>query len=251
MKPLLLIFLLFEVVAFAQTQTSVVPGGLSHRYGNATSGAPFHMGEGNSARFQQVFDASEFSHAGADALVITSIRFRRNPFDPNLPTSGDSFISILPDIQFNLSTTLRAPDGLSTTFAENIGMDDTQVIHRGPLGLQSVGGVLPEDFEIVVEMDTPFIFRPATGNLLLDIRNYDGGVTTFFNGQSVVGDSVSSLTAYTGSDTGTVESESGVRSTFGYVTLFEFTPIPEPSSVALVGMAVALVVGLRFKRFQQ
>jgi len=249
MKPLLLFVLMIEAIAFGQTQTAIVPDSLSDRWGNSV-GPPFHMGEESSARFQQVYDASEFSFAGVEAITITSIRFRPNLQDPNLPTSGVSFISTLPDIQFNLSTTLRGPDALSATFAENIGLDDTQVRQRGPLALRSVGGNFPQTFDIVVPLDTPFIYRPGSGNLLLDIRNYGGGETTFFNGESAVGDVISSLWAASGDDTGTVESQSGFRSTFGHVTLFEFTPVPEPSAVVLIGMAVALVVGIRFKQRQ-
>jgi len=247
MKPVLLFLLMFGVMALGQAQTAVVPGGLMDRFGNSAASIPFDMAEGSSARFQQVYDASEFYFAGVEAITITSIRFRPNQQAPNSPSSGVSFISTLPDIQFNLSTTLRGPDALSATFTENIGLDDTQVRRRGSLSLRSVGGIFPQTFDIVVPLDTPFTYRPGLGNLLLDIRNYGSGPTTFLDRESAIGDGISSLWAYTGDDTGTVESESGFRSTGGLVTLFEFTPIPEPSSVVLLGMAVALVVGLRFK----
>jgi hypothetical protein len=51
------------------------------------------------------------------------------------------------------------------------------VVKSGSLTLSSavtgpVGG--PKDFDIFIDLDTPFIYDPAGGNLLMDIRNYSG-----------------------------------------------------------------------------
>src|SRR5258705_11106301 len=80
------------------------------------------------------------------------------------------------NIQFNLSTTPRNPDGLSGTYAANVGADDT-VVFSGPLSISSqfsgpTNG--PRAFDIVVPLSTPFIYNPARGNLLGDIRKTSG-----------------------------------------------------------------------------
>jgi len=72
-------------------------------------------------RHQQVFDASQF---GSTPQLITELRFRPEslisspPNTPNLPATIN-----IPNVQFNLSTTASQPDGLSATFAENIGCE--------------------------------------------------------------------------------------------------------------------------------
>ncbi len=81
---------------------------------------------------------------------------------------------------------------LSTTFANNVGPDDTIVFNRGPLALTSAGTDL---FDITINFDTPFLYDPALGNLLLDVRNFGGtpNTTPAFDSQSTFGDSISRL----------------------------------------------------------
>src|SRR5207249_8841041 len=103
--------------------------------------------------------------------------------------------STLPDIQIDLSTTSAGDDGLSTTYANNVGADDTVVFTRGALTLSSAFTGPPDgpkDFDIIITLTTPFLYNPALGNLLLDVRNFGGGFTTVLDAvPNQTGDGVS------------------------------------------------------------
>lgn len=121
-----------------------------------------------SIRLQEAYAASMFP---TQKLLITEIRWR-----PSAP-AGKAFTNIISDFQLNLSTFDGAPAQLSTTFANNVGADDT-IAYSGPLALSSqftgpVGG--PKDFDIIVPLMTPFLYDPSKGSLLVDIRNFSGG----------------------------------------------------------------------------
>ena len=67
------------------------------------------------------------------------------------------------------------PGSLSSTFASNVGGDDTTV-YSGPLSLSSAftgPADGPKDLDIAVKLQTPFLYDPAVGNLLLDIKGFD------------------------------------------------------------------------------
>ena len=98
-----------------------------------------------------------------------------------------------PNIRINLSTTSQVPDGLSNTFAENVGADDT-VVFNGALPLSSAvtgpdGG--PKAFDIVITLQTPFWYDPTAGNLLLDVRNFEAAATTSVDAEMTEGDPIS------------------------------------------------------------
>jgi hypothetical protein len=103
-------------------------------------------------------------------LVIRELRYR--------PSAGwgDAFSATISDLQINLSTTAAAVDGLSATFANNVGADD-RVVFNGSIDLSSAfcgprDG--PKDFDIIIPLTTPFRYNPARGNLLIDYRNRSG-----------------------------------------------------------------------------
>jgi hypothetical protein len=118
-------------------------------------------------RSQQVYSGSLFP---TGQVLITEIRWRPSA------RYGRPSSTTISDFQLNLSTTTRQPGQLSTTFATNVGPDDTVVFH-GALPVSSAftgpaGG--PKDFDIVVPLSTPFAFDPTQGNLLVETRNFSG-----------------------------------------------------------------------------
>jgi hypothetical protein len=118
-------------------------------------------------RYQQVYGSVEFPQ---QPILIRELRFRP------CATYGRAFTSTVANIQFNLSTTTRNPQALSSTLAQNVGADDT-VVRQGPLSLSSrfvgpVGG--PKAFDMIVPLSQPFLYDPARGNLVVDIRNFSG-----------------------------------------------------------------------------
>src|SRR5450432_18176 len=141
--------------------------------GNGGNNFPFDIGDSviSSQRYQQVYSASDFAVLNGPAL-ITEILFRPDSLN------GKAFSTTLPAIQIDLSTTTAAPDALSAVFANNIGADDTVVYGPGPLALSSAftglpGG--PKNFDVAIKLTHAFLYNPAAGNLLLDVRNLGGG----------------------------------------------------------------------------
>jgi len=175
-----------------------------------------------------VYDSSQFSAISGPAL-ITAISFRPNGGN----TSG--FSSTLPSIQINLSNTSAVPDGLSTTFATNLGANDTQV-YSGALSLSSLNtGGPPKNFDIVITLQTPFLYIPANGNILMDVRNFGAGTTALFDAAFTNGDSISRVLT-NGSGVGSATAD--ISDTVGLVTQFTFIAVPEPTTWAFMGLGV-------------
>jgi hypothetical protein len=223
-----------------QNFSPIFPPGHFSTDGNSVSIIPF-TGSSNSVRFQQVFDAEGFIAQGGNApYLIRSISFREDEARQRF------FFSHFPDFQINLSTTSRSIDGLSPIFSENVGVDDTSIIPRGPFELGVRSG---PSFGVIINLPRPFLYDPSQGNLLLDVRNFGGGGTAWADGgfgpayidaSNVVGDRVSSVF-------GTVNALSGNTSSMGLVTQFEITLVPEPSTLALFGIGLGALV-LTWKR---
>jgi hypothetical protein len=140
----------------------------------------------------------------------------------------------------NLSTTLKGADSLSAVFAENIGGDETVVF--GPRNYIPPGSARPmgscpnpEPFGTGQEMDldSPFFYDPARGNLLMDLRHL-GNSWMFptdppldshkLDAQTILGDSVSRVAAFS-----VTTNMAEVVDTTGLVVQFQFDPIPSLS----------------------
>ncbi len=189
---------------------------------DGTSGSTLPFANPNPIRYQQVYDASEFSAINQDGGWIRRIFFR---IDGECRNGYGTDVSSL---QINLSTTSKVPDGLSSVFAENVGADDRIVF--GPASVHFVEGcspgTSPQPFGMIISFPTPFYYNPDDGNLLLDIRNISGGTDPGMNsgtidGEFTPGDSVARLI-------GAANATSGViNDSFGLVTRFEIWPNPK------------------------
>jgi hypothetical protein len=154
----------------------IVPGYLATQEFFQSSGT-FSIAQ----RVQQVYGASEFPNG---PILIRGIYWRPSPND------GFAFRTVVPDIQVNLSTTSKQPDGLSPVFAENVGLDD-QLVFKGPLKLSShfqnaAGGT--KRFNMFLRLQHPFYYDPAQGNLLLDIHNFQGSAASHTDAYGLNGD---------------------------------------------------------------
>lgn len=203
----------------AQAQAIVAPNVFAAANGGSTaSTAPFN----NVSRYQQIYAASQFS-ALAGPQMITQIAFRP-------AVNQAAFTHTDSRIQFDLSTNTSAVSSLSSTFAANVGPND-QVVYNAAFTFTSAGhpasGTGP--FDIIVPLTTPFLYNPAAGNLVLDIRNFDPAFTGFLD---LGGDPSTRLVFVDGSTT----AATGTVQPFGLVTQFTFAPVPEASTPVSLGL---------------
>lgn len=129
---------------------------LETAYGDGFLGTEVLLG-----RYQQVYSAALFG--SNDVLSITGIQLR--------PFSSLPFSATASALEIVLSTTAAPVTGLSSTFADNLGADQT-VVFSGPVPLASGGrtGDPGADFDIVLPLGLSFSYDPSMGNLLLQLR---------------------------------------------------------------------------------
>ena len=123
---------LYVPTRYGQTVTSaVVPPSSVAEDGNTNTWYPFFP---TSIRYQQVYSASDFS-------VLTNFGggWIKDIFFRGDGSGGNGWFANFPSVQFNLSTTARGPDNLSSVFAENLGADDAVVL-KSSLNVVVFGG---------------------------------------------------------------------------------------------------------------
>ena len=223
----LAIIALLIVVRPAESATVVVPNAQASVVGNGLNIAPFSCAAvSTSMRYQQVYLGSEVGSG-----TITEIRLRQAAGEGAFGPTNITGVTI------TLSSTTAAPDGLSATFANNIGADVTTVF-SGNLSLSSAAcGAGPCLFDIVIPLQTPFSFNATAGlNLLLDVT-----IPTCVIGNAYdVQDSVDSVSRALASGSGSPTASA--TDTIGLITQFTFTPaIPTLSEWAMIGMILILV----------
>ena len=241
----------FAALPLAEAAMIVVPNFVTATEGGGGNLLPFDIGEditdvpGQTQRYQQVYNALQFAALDQTGGFITEIRFRPDR------SSGEAFSSTLPQIRIDLSTTSAAEGTLSTTFASNTGLD-AMIVYGGATGSSlalssAFNGPVhgPKDFDIVITLTTPFFYNPALGNLLMDVRNFGGGITTTFDSANESDDGTSRiLTTSSGVNSAVANSADAT----GLVTAFTTVLVPEPSGVLmLAGPGLTLL----FRRCRQ
>lgn len=219
-KSLILGLALLCVAAPSFATTVVVPNSMETTEGNIDNTVPF--GWYTTLRYQQVYGAADFAALTGPGL-ITHIRFRPDSW------YGPNFELAHTDIQISLSTTAANPDGLSLTFANNVGGDNTTVF-SGPLVLSGSGApvVIPRTFNIEIELQEPFLYDPSLGNLLLDVTTFDPEpwITASFDAQDDSWDPTADAVSrvwYFDWDNGT-SPQANLWDSMGLVTQFEIAP---------------------------
>jgi hypothetical protein len=173
-------------------------------------------------RILAIYNSSLFQ--GTGAIDIQDISFYSE--------GGVSGITGESPIQIFLGTTPIPAASLSPTYSNNISGGET-LVYSGtllPTASESVGG-----FTITLSLLAPFLYQPADGNLLLDIRNTGGAAmfpypVAFSDGSYAV------------------EGVSPTGSVAGVAPVIQFASAPEPKSfVLLVTVVLAVLVLMRKK----
>jgi hypothetical protein len=145
-------------------QTVVIPNANASVAGNASGGLPSSP---VSAEIQTLFDPSQFP---AEPIYITGFSIRPAPgMGPlSVTIGGNLYLSTSPNWpSMNNGHTL-----MSATFANNVGPDNTLVLSPSNITLTSAGcaGPAPCPFTNALVFTTPFLYNPANGPLLFDLK---------------------------------------------------------------------------------
>jgi hypothetical protein len=156
-----------------------------------------------------------------------------------IPIIGAPFTGTA-DVEIHLSTTTASANALGSTFANNIGADETVVLQQQVLPLSSgpvnPGG--PNSFSVVILLPTKFRYDPAKGNLLLDASVRGVARLSNLDWDTSLNDGVSTVIGDLGMPTGVVSSS-------GLVTRFTFEVVPEPSELLCFVFGGAIILFIR------
>ncbi len=185
---------------------------------------------------QALFASNQFP----GAMDITGASFRA---DPGTGPVDWTFSST----SIYLSTSPNSPSSMSTTFANNIGPDNTLVFTGTNVTLSDAGcsgpGVCP--FDLGINFTTPFFYNPANGSLLEELvgTGFTGSGATDAVSFSGPGGGLARVTA-TGSTTATT----GTLAYGNSITGFTFTSVPEPTSWTMMAVGATALVWMGRKR---
>jgi hypothetical protein len=201
------------------------------------SSTPFLIGGTNTERYQQVYSASDFSALPTPGGIISRLGFVGQPGTDTLPNG-----IYIREIEIRLSTTQRAVDSLSPVFADNVGLNETIVFPRGRMDLRPD----PQGGPWIVPFTLPFLYTPSDGNLMMDVRVYQG--IAFASGPPPPPVNFECLGWLNPNDTVSQASVHDANATtalavntYGLLTYFYATPVPEPGTCALFSIGIRLI----------
>ena len=217
--------------------TIVVPNANTSVVGNDV-----YAGGSVDGRFQQLLGSGQFVAVGSP-LLIDQLSLRAAPGTGSVDLSITTF-------SLYLSTSPKFPNTggplLSTTFADNVGPDNT-LVFSGPVTATFPGCAGPAvcPFDININFTTPFLYNATQGRLLLDFKvvGASGGGGAFdavsFPGPN--GGSVANVA-------GGLNDTTGALQLGGEIFQLRYTAVPEPAPGALVFMGAAALALMRRHR---
>ena len=150
---------------FAVTSgTAVLPSSFENVEGGQESTTPFNLLTAD-WRSQHLYPAAMFTQLPSSPVLITKVAFR---------TDGPGgFVFSASETGASIQIATIAPGGLSTTFLDNIPISTRVTVHDATSTLTlsssntSANGTTNR-FDIVIDLATPFLYKPADGDLVLD-----------------------------------------------------------------------------------
>ena len=228
------------VAASANAATIVVPNGQTNALGNGQTQQPLEVDGTPGSRFQQVYDAGQFSALGSSES-ITAFAFRAK--QPLFVGNSVTVSNVL--IRFSTTqreSTIDSPtnNGINGALDSNVGPNATTV-YSGPLTLTAATiGTVESYYNVVLQ--TPFAYSKGAGNLLLDFVVPAGATITGngFNGSFSQFDTVTGDALGANANDGVASAATsgaadpiGANTTTGLVTRFT-TVVPEPTSLGVI-----------------
>jgi len=184
-------------------------------------GANTYLGE-----YQQIYTSTAFSAP----MTITQIAFE---------TAFPGFV-ITDTFTLSLGTTAATPATPGSNYAANKRPDFTTVF-SGIVADPATGSGL---FDFIINLSSPFVYNPASGNLLLDVVIASdvvtpGGFTGFVFGPSP---NVGRVFNVNGNGAATPGPNEGLLTQFSDTGV---STVPEPATLALLGSGIVAIASRR------
>jgi PEP-CTERM motif len=192
---------------------------------DAGTGNCYPFGCAYSGEYQQVYTSSQFT---TGPVLITGLEFFNTQYD-----SGATFLNS-GNWAISLSTTSADWNTSSTTYANNIGADNTLVFSGDLSQPWSLNNTL------TIALTDPFSYDPSQGNLLMDVNvtgasDSNGDVYFDTNGYNDGGFNGNTITGRDYCDICGPVPDGTVDNGYGLVTGFTTSPVPEPSTLLMLG----------------